>query len=119
MLHYSNASSIEKNRRYLVIKGGLSWKLSREGGVVNTVVVLGSSGVGLDERRGGRNNKYNANISMTVHDKTMRGARCALTRKEVVPAKGENIRESIPGVPCFRTSVRQMNRRGKVQGFLS
>ena len=47
MLHYSNASSIEKNRRYLVIKGGLAWKLSREGGVVNTVVVLGSSGVGL------------------------------------------------------------------------
>ena len=47
MLYYSNASSIEKNRRYLVIKGGLAWKLSREGGVVNTVVVLGSSGVGL------------------------------------------------------------------------
>ena len=47
MLHYSNASSREKNRRYLVIKGGLAWKLSREGGVVNTVVVLGSSGVGL------------------------------------------------------------------------
>ena len=48
MLHYSNASSIEKNRRYLVIKGvGLACKLSREGGVVNTVVVLGSSGVGL------------------------------------------------------------------------
>ena len=47
MLHYSNASSIEKNRRYLVIKGGLAWKLNREGGVVNTVVVLGTSGVGL------------------------------------------------------------------------
>ena len=47
MLHYSNASSIEKNRRYLVIKGGLAWKLSREGGVVNTVVVLGSGSVGL------------------------------------------------------------------------
>ena len=30
-----------------LIKGGLAWKLSREGGVVNTVVVLGSSGVGL------------------------------------------------------------------------
>ena len=31
-----------------LIKGGFpSWKLSREGGVVNTVVVLGSSGVGL------------------------------------------------------------------------
>ena len=43
MLHYSNASSIEKNRRYLVIKGGLAWKLSR-GGVVNTVVELGVAG---------------------------------------------------------------------------
>ena len=48
MLHYSNASSIEKNRRYLEIKGGgIAWELSREGGVVNTVVVLGGSGVGL------------------------------------------------------------------------
>ena len=49
MLHYSNASSIEKNMRYLVIRGGgLAWKLSREGGVVNTVVGRGtSSGVGL------------------------------------------------------------------------
>ena len=46
MLHYSNASSIEKNRRYLVIKGGLVWLLW-QGGVVNTVVVLGNSGVGL------------------------------------------------------------------------
>ena len=46
MLHYSNASSIEKNRRYLVIKGGLAWLLWQEGGVVNTVVVLGSRGVG-------------------------------------------------------------------------
>ena len=47
MLYYSNASGIEKNRRYLVIKGGLAWKLSREGGVVNSVVDLGSSSVGL------------------------------------------------------------------------
>ena len=48
MLHYSNASSIEKNRRYLVIKGGgLSWLLW-QGGVVNSVVGRGtSSGVGL------------------------------------------------------------------------
>ena len=30
MLHYSNASSIEKNRRYLVIKGGLAWLLWQE-----------------------------------------------------------------------------------------
>ena len=55
MLHYSNASSIEKNRRYLVIKGGLAWLLWQEGGVVNSVVehrgisiVTGSTG----EKRG-------------------------------------------------------------------
>ena len=47
MLHYSNASSIEKSRRYLVIKGGLAWLLWQEREVVNSVVVLGSSGVGL------------------------------------------------------------------------
>ena len=47
MLHYSNASSIEKNRRYLVIKGGLVWLLWQVGGVVNSVVKLGSSSVGL------------------------------------------------------------------------
>ena len=47
MLHYSNASSIEENRRYLVIKGaGLAWLLW-QGGVVNSVVELGSSSVGL------------------------------------------------------------------------
>ena len=47
MLHYSNASSIEKNRRYLVIKGGLAWLLWQVGGAVNSVVELGSSSVGL------------------------------------------------------------------------
>ena len=47
MLHYSNASSIEKNRRYLVIKGGLAWLLWQVEGVVNSVVELGSSSVGL------------------------------------------------------------------------
>ena len=47
MLHYSNASSIERNRRYPVIKGGgLAWLLW-QGGVVNSVVELGSSSVGL------------------------------------------------------------------------
>ena len=40
---------------------------------------------------------------MTMHDMTKRDARCALTRYEVVPVKGENIRESIPGVSRFRT----------------
>ena len=47
MLHYSNASSIEKNRRYLVIKGGLVWLLWQEEGVINTVVELDSSNVDL------------------------------------------------------------------------
>ena len=49
MLHYSNASSIEKNRRYLVIKGGGAClvALARERGVVGDVVELGSSSVGL------------------------------------------------------------------------
>ena len=48
MLHYSNASNREKNRRYLVIKGGggLAWLLW-QGGVVNTVVELGSRSVSL------------------------------------------------------------------------
>ena len=44
MLHYSNASSIEKNRRYLVIKGGLAWLLWQEGRVTNSVVELGVAG---------------------------------------------------------------------------
>ena len=39
---------------------------------------------------------------MTMRDVTMSGARCALTWYEVVPVKGGNIRESIPGVPRFR-----------------
>ncbi len=64
MLHHSNASSIEKNRRYLVIKGGLAWLLWQLG-VVNSVVGRGtSSDVGLvvyRRRRGGRNSKYGAN----------------------------------------------------------
>ena len=47
LLHYSNASSIEKNMRYLVIKGGLAWLLWQVGGVVDSVVELGSSSVGL------------------------------------------------------------------------
>ena len=67
MVHSSNASSIQKNRRYLVIKGGgLAWLLWQEGGVVNSVVELGSSSVGLvvyRRRKGGRNSKYGANIT--------------------------------------------------------
>ena len=48
MLHYSNASSIEESRRYLVIRGeGLAWLLWQGRRVVNSVVELGSSSVGL------------------------------------------------------------------------
>ena len=43
MLHYSNASSIEKSRRYLVIKGGACLvALARR--FANTIVELGVSG---------------------------------------------------------------------------
>ena len=44
---------------------------------------------------------------MTMHDMTMNGARCALTRYEVVLVKGKNIRESIPGVSRFRTDEQE------------
>ena len=40
---------------------------------------------------------------MSLHDMTKRDGRCALTRYEVVPVKGRNIREIIPGVSRFRT----------------
>ena len=54
MLHYSNASSIEKNRRYLVIKGGgLAWLLRQEGGVVGDVVVHRGISIGLGVYRKG------------------------------------------------------------------
>ena len=38
-----------------------------------------------------------------MHDMTSSGARGALTRYEVVPVKGGNIQENIPGVARFRT----------------
>ena len=59
MLHYSNASSIEKNRRYRVIKGGLAWLLWQVG-VVKSVVelgVAGSLGVYRKEVTEGEHNK--------------------------------------------------------------
>ena len=37
MLHYSNASSIEKNMRYLVIKGGLPGCSGKEGVIFDVV----------------------------------------------------------------------------------
>ena len=38
-----------------------------------------------------------------MHDMTSSGARGALTRYEVVPVKGGNIQEKIPGVSRFLT----------------
>ena len=84
MLHYSNASSIEKNRRYLVIKGGACLvALARERGrqLRSRTGQQQRRSRSLPERRGGRNSKYNANISMTMRDMTMSGARGALTRQ--------------------------------------
>ena len=83
MLHYSNASSIEKNRRYLVIKGGACLiALVRRGRQLRSRTGQQQCRSRcLPERGGGRNSKYNANISMTMRDMTMSGARCVLTRQ--------------------------------------
>ena len=59
MLHYSNASSIEENRRYLVIKGGLAWLLWQEGGVVNSVVEQGVAGSLVVYRKEVREREHN------------------------------------------------------------
>ena len=83
------------------------------GGVVDSVVELGSSSISLVVYRreeGGRNSKYNANISMTMRDMTMSGARGVLTRQQVVSVKGGNIREVFPMFHVFG----QTDRRGKV-----
>ena len=66
-----------------------------------------------------------------MHDMTSIGARGALTRYEVVPVKGGNIRENIPGVSRFRTDEPEGKscvfamlgmhggRAGCVSGFVS
>ena len=66
-----------------------------------------------------------------MHDMTSIGARGALTRYEVVPVKGGNIRENIHGVSCFRTDEPEGEscvfsmlgmcggRTGRVSGFVS
>ena len=106
MLHYSNASSIEKNRRYLVIKGGACLvALARERGRQphSRTGQQQRRSRSLPERRGGRNNEYHANKCISMHDMTSNDARRGLTWYEVVPVKGGNIRESIPGVSRFQT----------------
>ena len=66
-----------------------------------------------------------------MHDMTSSGARCALTRYEVIPVKGGNIRENIPGVSRFRADESEgescvfamLGMRGRrtdcVSGFVS
>ena len=67
MLHYSNASSIEKSRRYLVIKGGLAWLLWQGGVVVDDVVDhRGISGLGVYRREEG---EETVNTEQTMHHK--------------------------------------------------
>ena len=86
MLRYYNAISREKDRRYLVIKGGACLvALARRGRQQRS-----RSGHqqqrrsrSLPERRGGRNNEYNeynANKCITMHEMTSNSARCALTQ---------------------------------------
>ena len=107
MLHYSNASSIEKNRRYLVIKGGACLvALARRRGrqLRSRTGQQQRRSRSLPERRGGRNNEYNANRCIPMHDMTSNSARSALMQQEVIPAKGGIIRETIPGVSRFRTN---------------
>ena len=58
----------------------------------------------LPERRGGRNNEYHVNRCISMHDMTSNDAKCALMWYEVIPVKGGNIRENIPGVSCFRAA---------------
>ena len=117
--------------------GGLAWLLWQEGGVVNSVVELGSSSVGLvvyRRRRGGRNSRYGANKAsqnISRHDMSRSDARRALTWYKVIPTKGGNIRESIPGVSRFRTDEPEGEscvfgmlevcggRTGCVSGFVS
>ena len=61
----------------------MAWLLGQGGGGGNSVGELDSSSVGLVVYRreeGGRNSKYNANISMTMHAMTMSGVRRVLMR---------------------------------------
>ena len=76
--------------------------LWQERGVVGDVVdhrgisiVTGST----EEKRGEKQKIH----SKQVHNRSTSTARRVLTRYEVVPVKGENIRDSIPGVLRFRT----------------
>ena len=61
-----------RNRRYLVINGGLAWLLWQERGVVNSVVELVSSSVGLGVYRREEGEEI-INTEQTKHHKAKRG----------------------------------------------
>ena len=79
----------------------------------------------------GRNNEYQVNRCISMHDMSRSDARRALTWYEVVLVKGGIIRESIPGVSRFRTDEPEGEscvfgmlevcggRTGCVSGFVS
>ena len=117
MLHYSNASSIEENRRYLVIKGGgLAWLL-RQGGVVGDVVVLGGISVGLVVYRREEGEEI-MNTKQTKHHKIYQGnTRCSVCPNAVVGDTGEGGKTSGKVFPVFRV-FGQRSRRGKVAGSI-
>ena len=99
MLHYSNASSIEKGRQYLVIKGGLAWLLWQERGLVNTVVDQGSNDDSLVVYRREEGGET-INIMQTKHQKhkeAIRGPRDDLTRCNTLQTERENICGYLPG----------------------
>ena len=68
----------------------------------------------LPERRGGRNNEYQVNICISMHDMSRSDARRALTWYEEVLVKGET---SGKVSPVFRV-FGQRSRRGKVAGSI-
>ena len=116
MLHYSNASSIEENRRYLVIKGGACLvALARERGrqLRSRTGQQQRRSRSLPERRG-RNNEYQVNICISMHDMSRSDARRALTWYEEVLVKGET---SGKVSPVFRV-FGQRSRRGKVASLI-
>ena len=88
--------------------------LWQERGVVNSVVELGSSSVGLVVYRreeGGRNNEYHVNICTSMHDKTSNNVRCGMRWYQL---RGETFGKISPVFRVFG----QRSRRGKVAGSI-
>ena len=77
-----------------------------QGGVIFGVVKHTDIGTGLrvyrKEVTKGNTINNRAIKCNTKQDAAIRGARYVLTRYYVIPAKGGNIRESIPGISRFR-----------------